>query len=954
MRNDDSEPTSANEIADTPHPAAEPTRREPSDSRAPTRTLDQPRDTASSAAPRPLHTGTTLGHFTVLGILGEGGMGVVYRAYDRTLDRPVAVKVLRHGLDLEYDQRLLREAKALAQLSHPNVVQVYEVGQVDGQSFVAMELLRGQTLRRWQQQRPQPSWRACVRVYRQAGAGLAAAHQRGLVHRDFKPSNAIVDHEGRVRVLDFGLARAGDDGPTYELHQDGGSTWGTGHGALDDSSLGSGLDRRLTRTGLVMGTPMYMPLEQMRGEAFDARGDQFSFCVALYEAVYGVRPFAGDSLAKLRANLADGRFAPRPRGPAIPTKLHEIICRGLAVDPEHRWPSMDALLHALQALDSPRRRVASVLGLGLGLVAAGTGLVYQAEVGQRCTGGQAQLDGLWDDDARSGIVEAIRASVLPYAEDTAERVHQRLDEYADAWVRSYRRACEATTIRHEQSEAEMSLRMGCLQDHRAELRAVLDVLRDADDDVVTKAVALVDGLPRPSRCDDVQPLARQQQRVPPPWDPEIARQVSDLRDQLRAIDAQQHAGRYASALEAVDSVVALAEDLSYPPLLAEATLRRGSIQQDHARYDEAEQDLQHAYALAVEHDHEPVELQALTTLAYVAGVRQERHAEGLQWLHAALPLATRLGEQEHIARAMLARATVLLRQGQYAPAEAEYRRAVERLEQALGPEHPDLASARTSLGAVLFRQGEHQAARAQHHRALSILERTLGPEHPRVAYGVNNLAIVLQHLRRYEEAEALHRRALRIFTSSLGPTHPTVGASLDNLGLVLTGQGRLRDAEALHRRALRLRRQALGADHPEVANSLDNLAQVLMGQQRWAEAGEQFRRALLIKQAVLGADHPDLVYSISGLVHARLQGPDPLVARELAERAVSIREAAAVAPELLAEARFALARVLWLDPAERTRARTLAEQAREAYATAGPAEARYRSDVEDWLAAHTP
>jgi serine/threonine protein kinase len=285
-----------------------------------------------------------LGRFVLRGTLGCGGMGTVLEAYDAALDRKLALKVLHPTLDDRYALRLVREAQALAKLSHPNVVHVYEVGEVEGRTFIAMELLHGRTLREWQEQE-RPDWRACVEAYLQAGQGLAAAHAAGLVHRDFKPGNCIIDADGRVRVLDFGLVRelegAADDEP---------GTTARGREPLGET---------LTRTGVVLGTMAYMPIEQLDGKPVDARGDQFSFCVSLYEALYGERPFAGETLDLLAETLTSGTVRPAPAGTRVPKKLRSVLLRGLSADPGGRWPSMAALLRELRQVVAPRIQVVS-------------------------------------------------------------------------------------------------------------------------------------------------------------------------------------------------------------------------------------------------------------------------------------------------------------------------------------------------------------------------------------------------------------------------------------------------------------------------------------------------------------------------------------------------------------------------------------------------------------------
>ncbi|MEM9462894.1 MAG: SUMF1/EgtB/PvdO family nonheme iron enzyme [Myxococcota bacterium] len=321
-------------------------------------------------------TGPTfeLGRYVIVGTLGRGGMGVVFKAFDPALDRRVALKVLHEDLDRQHTTRLRREAQALAKLSHPNVVQVYEVGQVGGQTFVAMELVQGRTLKEWMEQDPRPSWRECVEVFVQVGAGLAAAHGRGLVHRDFKPSNAMVDDEGRARVLDFGLARR-----TEEVDED---TIIPESRTRTDEHEPVPLDVPLTKTGAVLGTPAYMPPEQMMKVEADVRSDQFSFCVALYEALYGERPFEGARIESLMIAMLDGAVQPAPKGSPVPPALRAVLLRGLAHDRVQRWPSMEALLEQLQRLLAPPIR--RYVGMGLGVfavmtAAAGLALLRQSD-----------------------------------------------------------------------------------------------------------------------------------------------------------------------------------------------------------------------------------------------------------------------------------------------------------------------------------------------------------------------------------------------------------------------------------------------------------------------------------------------------------------------------------------------------------------------------------------------
>ena len=303
-------------------------------------TMDSPSHRTLVERPMPAQ----IGRFEVRSRLGAGGMGVVYAAHDPTLDRPVALKIIRTGVGDPEDSggtgRLIREAQALAKLSHPNVVSVYEVGRVDDQICLVMELVRGLDLDRWLM-RENRSWDQILAVYSDAGRGLAAAHAAGLIHRDFKPGNAIVGDDGRIRVLDFGLARARTRSSAEDEET-----------PLPISGASATLDLRLTRTGALLGTPAYMAPEQFLGLTVEAASDQFAFCVSLYTALFGEPPFPGNNVLALSEAVCTGRVrTPRP-GP-VPAHIVRAILRGLAVDPAARWPSMDLLLAELTHRSEP-------------------------------------------------------------------------------------------------------------------------------------------------------------------------------------------------------------------------------------------------------------------------------------------------------------------------------------------------------------------------------------------------------------------------------------------------------------------------------------------------------------------------------------------------------------------------------------------------------------------------
>ncbi len=308
--------------------------------------------------------GGNLGRFQLQEKLGAGAMGVVWRAHDPKLGRDVALKLLRHA-DESLTERLVREARSMAQVNHPNVVTVFEVGEASGQAFIAMELVVGVSLRKWQTsaKRTVPE---IVEHYLAAAAGLAAAHARGIIHRDFKPDNVLVGADGRVRVTDFGLAAA-KPGETGKL------------------SAQAIADVNLTTSGSVLGTPAYMAPEQFVGGNVDPRTDQFNFCVALYEALYGERPFEGRTFEELGESVSEGKVKPPPAGSHVSGTLRALVLEGLSVAPGDRFPNMDALIVEL-ARDraKPWRRTAVVSAVLAGVLAIG--LVADFEVRERLAG----------------------------------------------------------------------------------------------------------------------------------------------------------------------------------------------------------------------------------------------------------------------------------------------------------------------------------------------------------------------------------------------------------------------------------------------------------------------------------------------------------------------------------------------------------------------------------------
>jgi formylglycine-generating enzyme required for sulfatase activity len=323
----------------------------------------------SSASVEALARGEALGRYIVIERLGAGATGVVYAAYDPELDRKVALKILRRpdgdAGESRRQARFVREAKAIAKLAHPNVVGIFDVGVDHGRVFLAMEYLAGGTLRDWMTTKPRP-WREVVKMFVAVGKGLAAAHAEGLVHRDFKPDNVLLDRAGTPKVADFGLARL--SGPSEDSIEE------------DPQQEAPRTDARVTRTGAMTGTPAYMAPEQFRGKATDGRADQFAFCVALHEALYGRRPFAAQTVFDLAEAVIRERIEPAPKNANVPGWIRRSLLHGLRADPGHRYAKVEDLLSALEADPVARvRRVLAVCVVAVVLAGTFVGLYRRSE-----------------------------------------------------------------------------------------------------------------------------------------------------------------------------------------------------------------------------------------------------------------------------------------------------------------------------------------------------------------------------------------------------------------------------------------------------------------------------------------------------------------------------------------------------------------------------------------------
>ena len=613
--------------------------------------------------------GEAVGRYIIIDEIGRGGMGVVYAAYDPELDRKVALKLLRpkaasrDGLP-RARERLAREAQAMAKLSHDNVVRVFDVGTHGDRVFVALEFIDGETLGRWLA-RERRSWQEVLPLFVQAGRGLAAAHAEGLIHRDFKPENVMLDRRGHVSVMDFGLARpAGNTLSSPDMPHD---------------SVDSSAEIDLTATGFVIGTPAYMSPEQIAHAAIDPRADQFSFCVALFEGLYGRRPFAGKTMAELQKAIA--RSDPSERTDAsAPGWLRRAVLRGLSPKAPDRWPSMNALLDVLdQPVDGARRHWvmgATVVGAAT-LGAVGYGLVEEAP-GDPCGAADAALDDVWTEARRRAAASAFQSTSLPYAADAWERADGVLKSYASEWTAQRRDACEANKVRGDESAALFDRRIACLEGRKAALSSQLNVFEEADATVVERAYAAASSLPDLGWCGNASALLAD---VAPPDDHDVARRVDAVRERLAGVDALRNAGLVKRADETVESVLEAAVQTGYAPVRIEVVLGLAHTRFKAGRIEDAEAAARDALVLAEELGMDDVGAQAHRLLIEVL-TKTAEHDEALMLSRVALAKLERLGAPAQ-RRADLYRTRALLydARGEYDAAREDHERWVAMLDE---------------------------------------------------------------------------------------------------------------------------------------------------------------------------------------------------------------------------------------------------------------------------------
>jgi len=788
-------------------------------------TVDYVSEGAEEQPPAPRSAPPTkIGRYTVLDLLGVGGMGVVCTAYDPKLDRKIALKLLRkRGNKKDHrnstgQARLIREAQALAKLSHPNIVTVHDVDQFEGQVYMAMEYVDGVSLDQWMV-RGQRAWREVLEVFTHAARGLAAAHAAGITHRDFKPANVLIGKDGRVLVVDFGLAKSNDDKSQersgahilYDPQAPDPAVLRE-RGSLMDV-IGSTQDTKLTQVGRTVGTPAYMAPEQFLGLAVGPETDQFSFGVALFEALYGYLPFPDESREELVERVTEGRVNDPPKDTPVPGWVHRVVLRTLQRKPEDRYASMHTLITALQADPAKRRRRALLAGGTVVLTVLGTYGVVMGLAPDRnvCTGAALRIDEVWDPARKATIESAFLGTNLPYAHDAWTRVQQELDARTTAWVDHHTEVCEATNVRREQSPALMDVRMACLERRRGEIRALVEVFQMPDHRVVQEAVNAVQGLDDSEGCLTV--LESSSAAID---DPLVRVQAEEIESMLAQSKARNLSERSQSAIDLAAVALEQARALGHRPTLARVAVHHARLRAENATdadAEEAREALIEAISLAAETDQADLEVEGWAKLIVFDAVNRGHPESGL---------ALRIPAQ------------MALQRGGGMRSEAA-------LEQA--------------TGRALHVNQDHEAALHAQKRALDKWRAAVGEQHPMVASVLSNIGAEQAELGQLVEAEHSLEQAAAMVERLYGPHHPILGTIHTNLGGVLKARGDDDDARVEYLAAYRILEPALPSGHLRTLNALLGVAQTEQTIDP-ARAEKRFEEVLAMMRA---QKKPDLV-----------------------------------------------------------------------------------------------
>ncbi|MFY0535681.1 serine/threonine-protein kinase [Nannocystis pusilla] len=754
--------------------------------------------------------------------LGSGGSAVVYLADDQRLDREVALKVCWvEAENLQGQERLRKEAQALARMEHHNVVTVFDWHIVDDLMMISMEFVDGQTLREWS--KSSPGYSAILKALTDVARGLVHVHANEIVHRDLKPDNVMIDHTDRVRIMDFGLAR-------------------------DRSGMIAFPDENKT----VSGTPGYMAPEQLQRLQSDEKADQFSWSTMAWELLCGAHPFLGDTPDELRRSILEGHRRPLPRGRRPPQWLQRILERGLHADPARRWPSMQSVLKELERGRAwAWLRVAFALFVLIVVGVVGVWLQERAQSARSEERMQKQIQACREAgrrSARRGITRCARLSAsllapgMNYGPDVERRLVSSLDEYAEHWRRTTNDACLDVSVNNKWSGDTFARSETCMAERRMELQALVGELLTPDAQMVAMAIPAAVLAPI-DLCRD--PVHLQRLALPPSL---IRDKLQKELPKLWATRIQMRLGRYRAALGTAQSVVQEAEAINWTYFVLEAKLQLSEALARNGFFGRAERLLESVYFEAKRSEANELAVDASLGLVKLVGLELERPIEALRWgQHASLILAE-LGDSENMRRAILARyqAEVYQAKGEGETALEFFEQEQKLLTKALGTENLLVARSLADSARLLATPGRFSRADRQYERALTIQETILGSEHPDVAQTLIARADFHLWISLYAAAAKPLAKITRAAPMALVSDLPGAIFPEDVVDDLPEVANALARAEKLYERGRSLQESAFGTEHGSLTYVFQGLAKVALAQHRPNEAVLHSERAVAL------------------------------------------------------------------------------------------------------------
>ncbi|HEY1814193.1 MAG TPA: serine/threonine-protein kinase [Kofleriaceae bacterium] len=858
-----------------------------------------------------LATGATiLGRYEVRSELGRGGMGTVYLAHDRTLGRDVALKLHRAGSGAD---RLQREAVAMAKLAHPNVVNVFEVAAVDDRMYVAMEYVRGTTLRGWLGKGSR-TWREIVGMLGATGRGLAAAHAAGLVHRDFKPENVLVGDDGRPRVGDFGLARADHAAIAVDLET---------------------MTNAETMTAGVAGTPAYMAPEQMVGDPVDSRCDQFAFCVVAWECLFGKRPFTGTTLAAIQHAIETHELEPGDN--RVPERVRAVIERGLASVPDERFADMPALLGALERAAAPRT-TRNVLAAAVALAVLGGGTAYGSRAfadhrqAAACDAAAGAMRGKFGIADHAKLATAFLATGAPFAQSSLDHTSGVLDRSADFLASQAGDVCRDASM----TEHARVARTACLATRAAGLGSVVEQLEHADAAAVRTAPESAWALYDPSPCSE-GPVGA------PAMSLALAKRLGAVRALIASRDQKQ-------ALAAATQLLADTRAQHDKAAEVQVALSLAGLQ-DVVDHHVAVDSYQAAEAAAEEQGRDLEAAAALAGLASDAGTEADPNfAQAHRYIELARAKLERVGGNNALeAKLSMIEAQVLVYENRYGEADRAMRKSLEQSRKLYGDDHPLVGEAYGTLSQIVDAEGKHDEQLVDAQKALDVITAAYGEHHPMVAIATGNLAVAYKAVNRLDDARRELQRADAMYQELYGPDHPARAITAANLGNIEMRANNWPAAKVALEQARAIWTRTEGPMSPPVAGIDRDLGDVYQSLADPDHAIAIDQEAVKIYES-LGADGlVRLGPALDDLCEQLLTKHRYADALPLATRALALLEAkpADDNPQELADAKLMVAKVLWETHGDRARARTLAAAAAEL-----GVEPESKKHATDWLASH--